>query len=109
MEAFEIFVLSTFLILLPILIGNWNHNRGNSFWIGFLLSILLSPFVGFLIVALTKKNQRQIDQRAVRTGEMKRCSNCGELIRPEATRCRYCASPTEHRVEVPKKAWWARA
>jgi len=46
---------------LSFVLGYWNHTRGNGFFIGLLLSILLSPVIGFIIVVLTKpkKNKRK--------------------------------------------------
>ncbi len=45
------------LWFLSVLIGIWNLRRGNSFWVGFLLSLFLTPIGGaFLIAATTTKN-----------------------------------------------------
>jgi hypothetical protein len=40
--------------VLSFAFGLWNHNRGNGFFTGFLLSLLLSPLIGFFIVVFTK-------------------------------------------------------
>ena len=34
------------LWLLAILVGLWNNHRGNSFWVGFLLSLFFTPIGG---------------------------------------------------------------
>ncbi len=41
------------LWFLSILIGVWNVRRGNSFWVGFLLSLFLTPVGGAFLIATT--------------------------------------------------------
>ena len=84
-------------ITLSLLVGWWNSNRGNSFWVGFLLSAFLSPLIGFIIVAITKENKKSIEQKEISTGEMKKCPFCAEIIKVEAIKCRFCgAELTKH-------------
>jgi RNA polymerase subunit RPABC4/transcription elongation factor Spt4 len=87
--------------IFSILVGVWNSNRGNSFWAGFLLSALLSPLIGFIIVAITKKNPKSLEQREIATGEMKKCPYCAELIRKEAVKCRFCGSDLVQGISSP--------
>lgn len=42
-------------VILSGLVGYWNHTRGHSMATGMLLSLILSPVVGVIIVLLTKK------------------------------------------------------
>lgn len=58
----EVISLSIGFILLCILVGMWNQKRGNSFWVAFILSILLSPFIGAIIVAITSPNVQKLVQ-----------------------------------------------
>jgi len=44
-------------LIFSVAAGYWNQTRGHSFSTGFLLSILLSPVVGFIIVAATKRKR----------------------------------------------------
>jgi hypothetical protein len=50
--------------LLAILVGLWNNHRGNSFWVGFLLSLFFTPIGGaFLIAATTTRNKQVVEKR----------------------------------------------
>ncbi len=52
------------LWLLAILVGLWNNHRGNSFWVGFLLSLFFTPIGGaFLIAATTTRNKKAAETR----------------------------------------------
>lgn len=75
-----------------VLIALWNHNRGNSFWIGLLVSAFFTPIAGFLMVGFTRKNAQKLQERRVDSGELKRCFQCDELIRVNAIKCRFCGS-----------------
>lgn len=74
---------------LSILIGKWNTSRGNSFAIGFICSLLLSPIIGALIVLLQGENSQAKESMALQNG-MKKCPSCAELIREEAKKCKHC-------------------
>lgn len=41
-------------LILSALLGLWNQKRGNGFLTGFLISLLLSPLIGLLMVIITK-------------------------------------------------------
>lgn len=45
---------------------------------GFIVSVLLGP-IGWLIIA-------------IHGGNLKKCPNCAERVKPEATVCRFCQS-----------------
>jgi hypothetical protein len=52
------------LWILAILVGLWNNHRGNSFWVGFLLSLFFTPIGGaFLIATTTTRNKKAVEER----------------------------------------------
>ncbi len=77
-------------IFLSYLVGVINHSRGNSVVIGFLLSLILSPLLGLIVVFATSKNNTKMEERALKSGKMKRCSYCAELVKSEAIICKHC-------------------
>ena len=83
-----------------LLIATWNRNRGNSFFVGLLISFFLSPLVGFIFVALTSKKIKGIEKQMLKSKEYKKCPQCAELVKVEAMKCRFCGKELEVRFDT---------
>ena len=78
--------LSVFLGIIPAAIA---QSKGRNFFLWWLYGWAL--FIIALVHAiLLKPDQKYADQRALGGGGMKKCPACAEIIRSEATVCRYC-------------------
>lgn len=65
------------------------ENKGRSALEGFLLGLLLGP-IGLIICGVLPKDVTAIEHRALRSGAIRKCPYCAELVRLEARVCRYC-------------------
>jgi hypothetical protein len=55
----------------------------------FIYGFLLWP-IALVHVLVARPNERQVEARALSSGEMKKCPYCAELIKRDARVCRYC-------------------
>lgn len=77
-----------FSFLVAILADNWRRSG-----IGyFLLSILLTPLVGILVLAFSGKNSDALEKEQIINNKLTKCPFCKELIKPDAIKCKHCGS-----------------
>jgi uncharacterized membrane protein YeaQ/YmgE (transglycosylase-associated protein family) len=76
-------------------------NKGRSGVGVFFLSLILSPLIG-VIVALCLQPARELEAARAERGlsnTLRKCPFCAEIIKKEATKCRYCGS--EIKADIP--------
>lgn len=69
-------------------------NKGRSAGAAFIVGVLLGP-IGIILVLLSSPDTAALERQRLGTGQVKKCPHCGEMIRPEATICRFCQQPVE--------------
>jgi hypothetical protein len=65
------------------------EQKGRSAYLGLFLGWLLGP-IGVIICAVLSKEDRVLEERALRSGKMRKCPHCAELVKREAKVCRHC-------------------
>lgn len=74
-------------IIFALAIGVYasGKNVPYGFFGGFLISLVFSPIIGFVVIAFSKPSEK----RLLRQG-FKKCPACFELVRQEARKCKHC-------------------
>ena len=74
----ETILFFLFWFLCSLFVGQFARERGKSYFFGLLLSLIISPVLAGIVIALISK------------GDMKKCPYCGKRIKAKAKNCRYC-------------------
>ncbi len=77
-------------VILALLVGWYARGKGHSFFVMFLFAMILSSPVVFLIEAIRSPNILNQEKARLLSGEWEKCPSCAELVKSEATKCRYC-------------------
>ena len=82
-------ILLIWLILSGCVAAYASH-KGHSAVGMFFVSLLLSPLFGFVIELVRQPNVAVSETRQIRSGRMRKCPTCAELVRAQALKCRFC-------------------
>ena len=66
-------------------------NKGNSGVTWFFVGVLLGP-IGLILSLVVSGDPAVVEGKKIEGGGYQRCEKCAELIRSEATKCRFCGS-----------------
>lgn len=78
-----------FWVLLAVAVGAYGASKGRSGFGWFLLSLLISPLLGFIFCALVKDLKHPKEQAPSPETHVK-CPDCRELVLREARKCKHC-------------------
>lgn len=81
-------------VVLSVVVGVLASSRNRSGGGYFLLSMVLSPLIGLLLVVLLPARPSAAEQAAQVEAERERmrCTRCAELVLAEALRCKHCGA-----------------
>ena len=77
-------------LVLAILVGVYANGKGRSGIVFFLLAIVLSPLIAFIIALVVKPDVHKVEEKAIQSGEQKKCPYCAEIVKVEAKVCKHC-------------------
>lgn len=65
------------------------QKKGRSGLTAFIVGVLLGP-IGVILALLSSTDQDAVEKNQLKSGEMKKCQHCAELIKNDAKVCRFC-------------------
>ena len=79
-------------LLLCGLVSSYLSNEKERNWLVRLIAGFQTELIGLILILLWPKDQKNLDQKALFDGELKKCPDCAELVKSEASKCRFCGA-----------------
>jgi hypothetical protein len=86
-------IIVIFWLFFSLVAANIAANKGNSGLFTFLLSLIFSPLIGLMVASISNRNKTVLDNRGIKSGRLKRCPDCAEVIKSKAIVCHFCGKP----------------
>ena len=76
-------------VILAFACASLANRRGRSYGGWLLISLLLSPLVGFILLLVSSDLS---EQTGLKVGTHKKCYQCAEIVKKEAIKCKHCGA-----------------